>query len=325
MNIETKVLQTIVQYEMISRGDKVLAAVSGGADSVCMLHILNKLKESLGFELFCAHLNHGLRGEAADNDQQFVLELCKKLGIKAYSKKADVSAFALEKGLTTEEAGRKVRYDFFEELSIEYGFNKIATAHNKNDNAETVLMRIIRGTGIDGLRGIPYVRKDGVIRPILNISRNEIEEYCGENSLDFCTDATNAENDYTRNKIRNELIPYLEKEFNPGVSESLVRLAENAGDDGEFLSRYAERLYGRLKNPVPIGKAVSLHIESLNLVEKSISARVIRFAAADAVKDIKLEKKHIDDIFELMSKGTGTAIDLPQGLKAKNQLWLVSV
>lgn len=319
-----KVLETIRENNMIKKGERILAAVSGGADSVCMLHALNQLKSSLGFDIYCAHLNHGIRGEAADNDEKFVIELCGKLGIPVFTKKVDVIALAKEKKLTTEEAGRLARYTFFEELAKRYGIEKTATAHNKNDNAETVLMRILRGTGIDGLKGVSYVRADGVIRPILSLSRAEVEDYCAENGLEYCTDASNFENDYTRNKIRNELIPYLEKEFNARTVDSLVRLAENARDDGKFLDNYAKRLYARLNNPLPKKDSVTLHIESLGLVERSIASRIIRLAADDAIDGVKLEKIHIDDIFDLMTKQTGAALDLPQGLKVMVQYgWLL--
>lgn len=317
MSISALVLQTIDKYNMVKKGDSVLAAVSGGADSVCMLHILNRLKADLGFTLGCAHVNHGLRGEAADRDEQFVKELCQDLGVPFYSKKFDVAAIAEEKKQTLEEAGRFVRYDFFGELKSLYGFEKIATAHNKNDNAETVLMRIIRGTGIDGLCGISYVRDDGVIRPVLDISRSEIEGYCAAHNLRFWTDATNADNDYTRNKIRNELIPYLEKEFNSGVTDSLVRLSANAEADSKFLNGYANRLYDRLGSPMTRNAPNTLHIESFKMLDKSIGTRILRLAADRSFKGIKLEKRHIEDIFDLIEKPTGTAIDLPRGLKAE--------
>ncbi len=328
MNIDYSVLQcvqkTVIEHNMLKAGDRVLAAVSGGADSVCMLHVLDRLKKELNIEIFCAHLNHGLRGAAADNDEEFVSELCRKMKIKFYSKKVNVAELAAENKQTVEEAGRNARYDFFAELCREYKLNKIATAHNKNDNAETVLMRIIRGTGTDGLGGIPYVRDGVVIRPVLNVSRGDIEEYCRVNALKFCTDATNADNDYTRNKIRNELIPYLAKEFNPEITDSLARLAENVGTDARFIGGYAERLYDRLCSPLPGKKPVSLHIESLQMIERAIAVRVVRLAAAKAVEGLRLEKKHIDDIMALMEKQTGASVDLPGGLCAHVEYgWII--
>ncbi len=323
MSISPQVLQTIFKHNMIEKGDKILAAVSGGADSVCMLHILSRLKADLGFELACAHINHGLRGEAADGDERFVKDFCKKLGIKCYVKKTDVGALAKEQKLTVEEAGRKVRYDFFAELKEKYGFCKVATAHNKNDNAETVLMRIIRGTGIDGLSGISYKREDSVIRPILDVSRPEIEEYCKLYKLDFCTDATNFDNDYTRNRIRNELIPLIEREFNTKVSDSLVRLANSADEDSRFIRGYTERLFARLGSPLPNKIPNALHIESFKMVDRAIGSRVLRLAAEKSAAGVKLERKHIEDIYGILDKPTGTSIDLPDGLKAGiNYGWL---
>ena len=328
MSNEKSVLQkveiTIRRHNMINSGEKILAAVSGGADSVCMLSVLRQLKEKMNFTLVCAHLNHCLRGESADTDEKFVENLCADYGIPFFSKRVNVADLASRKKMTLEEAGRFARYEFFEEVMNSEAVSKIATAHNKNDNAETVLMRIIRGTGIDGLKGIAYIREDNVIRPVLDVSRSEIEAYCAMNGLSFCTDATNADNDYTRNKIRNELIPYLEKEFNEKISDSLCRLSQNARDDSEFLNGYARRLFERIGNPLPGKRPVSLHIESIGMVEKAIAARVIRIAANEAQPGINLEKKHIDDIFELMLKNTGTEIMLPMELKASVQYGWIS-
>lgn len=322
MNISSLVLKTIEKYNMLECGDKVIAAVSGGADSVCMLHILNNLKNDLKFSLCCVHINHGLRGEAADRDEAFVKALCVNMGIDFYSKKFDVARLAEENKITCEEAGRNVRYSFFEEIKTKYGYNKVATAHNKNDNAETVLMRIIRGTGIDGLAGIPYMRNDGVIRPILDISREQVEEYCTENNLEFCTDATNLENDFTRNKVRNMLIPFIEREFNAKISDSLIRLSDSAEEDSKFLKSYTKRLYQRLGNPIPGSKLNTLHIDSLKLLEKPILTRILQLAAEKS-SPAKLEKKHICDIIELLNKNTGASINLPQGLVAEiNYGWL---
>ena len=323
-SIVQTVMTTVFEHNMIKKGDRILAAVSGGADSVCMLHILNRLKDSLGFSIYCAHLNHGLRGEAADKDEKFVIELCGRLNIPVFTKTVDVEALADDKKLSTEEAGRMARYEFFGELSKKFRIDKIATAHNKNDNAETVLMRIMRGTGIDGLKGISYVREDGVIRPILDVSRADIESYCSKNNFDFCVDATNFENDYTRNKIRNQLIPYLEENLNPNSVDSLCRLAENAREDAEFLEGYARRLYSRLSNPLPGAENVTLHIESLSMVDKAIIARVIRIAAEEEKPELRLEKKHIDGVIALMTKNTGASIDLPEGLTVSVQYgWLL--
>ncbi len=310
-------LRTIEDCGMLEKGDRVLAAVSGGADSVCMLHVLNILKDKLKFSLYCAHLNHGIRGESAANDEAFVVNMCKDLGIKVFVEHANVLELAENENLTVEEAGRQARYEFFSRICKENKINKTATAHNKNDNAETVLMRILRGTGIEGLKGISYVREDGVIRPLLDVSRTEIEEYCAENGLSFCTDETNLHNEYTRNKIRNKIIPYIEETLGENIMGSLVRLSQNATADADFLDRYSRRLYERLGNPMKNRKPVVLHIDSLALLERSVATRVIRIAADEALSGIKLEKKHIEDILGLLKRQTGAAVDLPCGLRAE--------
>jgi len=327
VSVKECVIRTIEEHKMLNTGDRVLVAVSGGADSVCLLHVLNSLKSELNIKLYVAHLNHMIRGEEADNDQRFVESLCKNLGIKCFVKKTDVPALAKSLGLSEEEAGRKARYDFFYEIKNEIKINKIATAHNKNDRAETVLMRIIRGTGLDGLTGISYNRVDGVIRPILDISRENIEKYCKENELNFCTDSTNSDNDYTRNCIRNKVLPYLKENFNTSIVETLVRFSDIASKDAEFLNAYATRLYERINNPMPSHKPNALHIESLGMLDYSIKARLIRIAAKKSVgDDIKLEYKNVTDILKLAEKETGAGIDLPSGLRVENSYgWLVFI
>lgn len=314
-HISEKVKATIKEYEMVNRGDKVLVALSGGADSVCLTHILKGLSNELKIEVYAAHLNHGIRGGEAEHDEMFAKAFCDKIGVPFISKTVKVEEVAAAEGLGVEEAGRKERYAFFGEVCRMGGQNVIATAHNRDDLAETVLMRIIRGTGIDGLSGIKFVREDGVVRPLLKISRAEIEEYCRENSLSYCTDSTNADNNYTRNRIRNELIPYIKENFNPNIIETLANLSQSAGHDSDFLEGYAKRLYQRIGNPMPHRKPVVLHIESVKMVDNAILARLIMAAAREAMgQDFRLEKRHIEDILSLMDKETGTMLSLPKGL-----------
>lgn len=321
-----KISNLAKRYDMLENGDSVLVALSGGADSVCLLHSLVKLEESLNIKVYAAHLNHMIRGSEADEDENFVRSFCKKQGVKLFVKKVNVPELASERGYTLEEGGREARYEFFSQLRDEKKIKKIATAHNKNDRAETVLMRILRGTGVDGISGIPKTRDGGIIRPLLDVSREEIEEYCLENELSYCTDSTNLDNEYTRNRIRNELIPYLKENFNPKVVDSVVRFSELASEDAEFLNAYAKRLYKRINNPMPKKKPCVLHIESLELIESSIKSRLIRIAAADALKteNLKLEQKHIRDIIALCGSESGTGIDISGNLRVENQYgWLV--
>jgi len=326
--IISQLKNTITTHEMLARGDSVLVGLSGGADSVCLIHVLHELKSELNITLAAAHLNHGIRGADSDSDEQFCAELCAKLGIEFYSKKIDLvgrdDPGVPRKNETLESAGRTARYEYFAELKREHKFDKIATAHHADDQAETVLMRILRGTGISGLAGIRYTRDDGVIRPLLNVSRTEIEEYLRANNLGWRTDKTNADTGFTRNRIRAELLPYLESNFNPNVREALQRLVSTAGEDGEFLENYARRLYKRLKNPLPTSE-ICLHIDSLALIERPIAVRLVRIAAQDALGVFpQLENKHIDDIFALATAAkSGTSLDLPNDLRvAVNYGWL---
>ncbi len=313
--IREKVKNTIEEYDMIKKGDKVLVALSGGADSVCLTHILKALSREMKFSLYAAHLNHGIRGEEADRDEDFAKEFCQSLDVPFLSKTVKAEEIAKNEGLTVEEAGRRERYAFFREVCKMGGQRVIATAHNRDDAAETVLMRIIRGTGTDGLSGIKFVREDGVIRPLLRVSRKEIEEYCTENNLKYCTDSTNADNDYTRNRIRNELLPYIRENFNPNITESLINLSDSAKSDSEFLNSYARRLYKSLGSPMPNRKPVVLHIESMEMVDDAIMSRLIIAAAKEAMGEgFYLEKKHIRDILTLKDKKTGAMLNFPKGL-----------
>lgn len=327
MNIKEKVIKTIDEHSLIAPGDKVLVAVSGGADSVCLLHVLNDIKDDLKITLGAVHLNHMIRANDADQDENFVRNLCSELKIPFFCSRINVSEMAETEKLTVEEAGRKARYEFFRKIKTDEKFDKIATAHNKNDRAETVLMRILRGTGLDGLKGISYSRDDGVIRPLLDVSREEIELYLKNRSVRFCSDYTNADNNYTRNRIRNEVLPYLSENFNPSIIEALVRFSEVVSEDADFLNAYAKRLYERLNNPLPSHKPSALHIDTLKILDYSIKSRLVMIAAEKASgKKVKLEYKHILDILELLEKQTGAGVDLPFGLRVENNYgWLVFI
>lgn len=319
-----KVQNTINQQGLAENGSSVLVAVSGGADSVCLLHVLSSIKNSFNYNISAAHLNHSIRGAEADRDEDYVIGLCKKLKIKCYTEKTDVPKLAQEKGMTEEEAGRRARYEFFERVLSENNIDYVATAHNKNDQAETVLMRIIRGSGLTGLRGIKYKREDCVIRPLLDVSREEIENYCREAEIDFKTDSTNKDDNYTRNKIRHQLIP-LASEINPSVIDALANLSKTLGDDADFIDNYAKRLYARINPPLFKGSYKAIDIESLKLIDnRSIVSRIILLCARDAMgSGYSLEKKHIDSICSFFESEGNGSINLPKGLVVqKSYGWL---
>jgi tRNA(Ile)-lysidine synthase len=249
--IKDKVAMTIEDRNLIEAGDHIVVGVSGGPDSVCLLHILHGLSKEHDFRLTAVHVNHRLRGEEADRDQAYTEALCKRLGILCVVFSCDIKAMAQDEGMTTEEAGREFRYRSFfevrENIIVTNGHIKsvkIAVAQNRNDRAETVLMRILRGTGPDGLAAMDFIREDGVIRPLLSIDRSEIEAYCAEQKLAPRIDPTNLESLYTRNRIRLELIPYLEKNYNGEVLSALDRLSRIASEDRAF---FREEVYRLLK------------------------------------------------------------------------------
>lgn len=305
-----RVLNTMREHNMLTI-NSVLVALSGGADSVALLHIMCKLSEEYGFKVYAAHVNHGLRGDEAARDADFSKQLCDRLGIEYFVKKADVRALTEEWGVSEEMAGRKVRYDFFAELMEEHGIDVTATAHHKNDSAETIVMNFMRGSATAGLCGIPY-RRDRFIRPLLDVSRSEIEKYCAENSLDYVIDKTNLDTVYTRNKIRNILIPKIEKEFNPNFCDTVTANAKIIRDDEDFLKKTAEDEYRRIVNDnnVSVDEILSLH--------KAIARRVIRMMMDSICGTADIPSSAVDAVCKLCKTGrTGAACDIAKGVIAR--------
>lgn len=243
--LKGNVIDTIKRYNLIKNGDSIVIGVSGGPDSICLLHILNELKQELNFKIYVAHINHLIRKEA-EEETEYVQEFCKKLGVECFVKRIDVQKEAKELKRGTEETGRKVRYEFFEEVLEKTKSNKIATAHNNNDKVETIIMNILRGSGTSGLKGIEPIREDKYIRPLIDIEREEIEKYCLENKLEPRIDKSNNENIYTRNKIRNVAIPYIKQEFNPNITKTINRLSEVVSEENEYLDKITERTFNEI-------------------------------------------------------------------------------
>ena len=231
--MKNEFLKNLKSYNL--EGFGVLLAVSGGKDSMTMLDLFNYFKYELKLNLVVCHFNHSLRDDA-DRDEKFVKTQCEKYGLKFYSKKEDVLLYSNENKLSTEEGARFLRYKFFDEVKRIENLEYIATAHNKNDLAETVIMRILRGTGINGLIGIQSERGD-LIRPILNFSRDEIEKYIEENNIPFVEDKTNFEELYLRNKIRLNLFPILKNEYNPRILDAISRLSNIAFYYGNLIKK----------------------------------------------------------------------------------------
>ncbi len=301
-----KILKTIEEYNLIENGDKIVVGVSGGPDSICLVDILNEIKndKKIDFEIVICHINHMIREEAKE-DQEFVKEYAVSKNIPFYSKEVDVAKLAQDKKISTEEAGRNVRYEFFQEILQKINGNKIATAHTKNDNAETVLMNLLRGSGTSGLKGISPIRDKKYIKPLIEITREEVEEYCRENKLNPRYDKTNQENIYTRNKVRNILIPLIKKEFNPNIIETIDRLSKLITKDNEYLDRIAKEKYDELLIKEE-EKEIILNLKKFNIQDQVIKSRIIIYTIKRLLGTSQgIEKIHIDDIIKLCEKNIG--------------------
>lgn len=305
-----KVFKEIKENNLIREGDKVIVAVSGGPDSICLLHILNQLKTKIDFKIFVAHVNHMLR-EEADEETQYVEEFCKKLEIDCFIKKIDIRKVSREQKIGTEEAGRRARYEFFDEIFMKKGANKIATAHNKNDRVETVLLNIIRGSGISGLKGIETIRENKYIRPIISIEREEIEKYCKKNNLKPRIDKSNFEDIYQRNKIRNKLIPYIKEEFNPNIIKTIDRLSQLAAEQDEFIKSITEKKYKEILIEEKENN-ITLDLKKFNLLDKVIKKQIILYTIKKVFGSIcGIEKVNIDDIVKLCGNNIGNKFLTP--------------
>ncbi len=307
-----KVLETIRKYNLIEDGDKIVLGVSGGPDSICMLDNLREVKEEqiIEFEIYVAHINHMIREEAID-DEKYVQEYCKKYNIECFVKRADVQKIASEKKIGTEEAGRKVRYDFFEEVLQKTESNKIAIAHNKNDKIETIIMHLLRGSGLSGLKGIEPIRDNKYIRPLLECERTEIEQYCEDKKLNPRIDKTNFENEYTRNKIRNIVIPYIKKEFNPNIIQTLSRLSDLAADESNYIELQTQKAFEKIL----IAKEkeqITLNLKEFNKQDKVIKNRLILYTTKELMGSTQgIEKIHIEDIIKLCQNNVGNKFLTP--------------
>ena len=302
--MEEQVIQTITKYHLIQSGDKLVLAVSGGPDSLFMLDILNKLKQKLNFEIVACHVNHMIREEAED-DEKFVKEFCKEIEVECYTKRIDVAQYARNFKIGTEEAGRIIRYEFFEEVLKKTNSDKIAVAHNKNDKVETIIMNLLRGTGVLGLKGIEPIRDKKFIRPIIECERTQIEKYCQDKNLNPRIDKTNFENIYTRNKIRNVIIPYIQKEFNPNIVEGISRLSEIATEEDEYLNQITAQKYNEIL--IENSKSqITLDLKLFNKENKVIKRRLVLYTITSLMGTAtSIEKVHIEDIIKLCGNNIG--------------------
>lgn len=311
INIRDKVKDSIKKYRLINKNDKIVIGVSGGADSVCLFYLLNSLQRELGFNLHIAHLDHMLRKESG-KDAQFVAKLAQRLKIPLTLGKIDVKPLA--KGISLEEAARNARLAFLLKVATKIKAKKIALAHNFDDQVETVLMRILRGTGLSGLSGILPKRKMEnieIIRPLLGIKRKEIEIFLKNRKISFCIDKSNADEIYFRNKIRHNLLPLLEKEYNKNIREVLFSLAQNAACDYDYLRTSAARFLKNNNGKLSLSKLVKLHPSIIRLKLRA----AISFLQGNTRR---ITFKHIQELEDLVfSRPVGSIVDLPKKIHAK--------
>ena len=321
--LKQKVLEFIKDNEMIRHGDSVVVGLSGGADSVCLILLLNEIKKDIDFDIKAVHINHGIRGESADRDEAFSKALCERLSVPFECFHIDVPTLAKNSGLTLEEAGRNARYECYAKEG-----NLVALAHHIDDQAETVLFNIVRGSGIKGVGGIEPVKvRDDitVIRPLLCISKDEIIKYLQENGEEFCVDETNLENDYSRNLIRNEIM----KDFNSIQPQSARHIADMAAELREaesFIYDEAVSLFNEVatedySNPElcenDSNSAIFISVKGLKDKPQIVVRYMIIYTIKQLVSTYKdITRTHIEDVYSLLYKGKGKMIMLPFGITA---------
>ena len=311
-----KVLAMVRTHSLLTAGDRAVIGVSGGPDSVALLHIMLQMQKEYNLYLHVAHLNHQFRGKDADEDARFVADLAREWGVDCTVRVVDVPALSREKGLSPEDAGRQARYALFSGVAKENGCNRIIVAHHRDDQAETILLNLIRGAGLEGLTGMKPIREDRIIRPLLHVSRQEVEAYCQEHKLHSRQDASNLQTDYRRNKIRLQLIPFIEKEFNPQFRKALGRTAVILADENEMMQSLADEIVQQQQKMSE--NECSIPVDILRNEPVALQRRIVRKMIANwHGSTVGLAYEHIEQIIRLVrNMRTGKRIPLPGGLEA---------
>ena len=294
MNLKVK--QTIERHHMLNSGDTVLVALSGGADSMALLNVLYSIKDEYSLTLCAAHFNHKIRGDEADRDEKFCVEICREMGVELFVESADIPALSKQRGIGEEECGRQERYAFFERVDPDA---KVATAHTLSDCEETFLFNLARGASLKGLTSIPPVRGN-IIRPLISCSRDEIERYCEQNNIEFVTDSTNLQDEYTRNRIRHRAVPEL-KNINPSFDAAFSRCVDSLREDEELLSMLSDAAVERAR------LADGFLTEPIAALHPSLKRR----AVASVVEEMTGEKPqlhHIEAVCGIIENGGDTQV-----------------
>jgi len=306
---------TIRRHGMLEPGDTVLVGVSGGPDSVALLHALVTLGPAWSLSLVIVHLNHQLRGPTADKEAAFVKALGAHLDIPCVIGSKDVMSFSVDNRLSIQEAARNARYAFFQETAEAYGAKKIALGHQKNDNAESVLMHLLRGTGPKGLAGIPPVRENRIIRPLLDVSRRQILRFLEQHGQEFVQDRSNLDDKYLRNRVRHELVPFLEGRFNANSLQRLTRLASIARDEEDFWDAMVQNTFEDLAIEHKDDRIVLSAVQMVRL-HRALLRRLIRHVVLALTGSLKrLDHNHVEAVVRLIARSSPSGwLDLPRGI-----------
>jgi len=312
-----KVKNFIQHNNLIIAGDCIVTGVSGGPDSIALLYILNEIKEELAFRLVAVHVNHSLRDQA-DHEEAFVRRCCLEWQIPFYVQKVDVRAYAEKSKISVEEAGRECRYKFFRKIKQKVAGTRVATAHHQDDNAETVLFHVLRGTGIKGLRGIMPVSGD-LIRPLLGVNKEQILNFLTKQGLSFCLDHTNFDSRYTRNRIRNILIPQIKKQYNPNIVSVLNQLASIAREENDYLEKQSVKAWNRVVES-ETDDAVIINLPRLRLMHFALQSRIIMLALAKVRGSTGWKMADAQKLISLSGKeGSSKKIILRKGLEGRKE------
>ena len=320
MDFIGKVRATVENYRMFEEGDTVIVGVSGGVDSVVLLHVLMLLRDEYDLSMVVAHLDHGIRGEESRREGDFVRDLAHGMSLPFEAAVADVPVLAKKQRITLQEAAREARYRYYEEIRKKYNAQRVATGQTADDQAETILMRVIRGAGLRGLKGIPPVRGGVYIRPLIETSRQEVERFASSEGLSFVTDSSNIKDIYLRNKVRHDLIPHLEREYNPSIRVGLNRMATILSREDDYLDRKTEEaMAGLMKGN---GEELSLDIPRLTAFHEALWFRVLQKALARVLGgDLRsIKTVHLDGICRLLAhRAPNKVLCLPQGIYAEKR------
>lgn len=313
-----KIEQTIKKYSLLENGDHVLVALSGGADSCALLLSLVGLIQANNLKMVVAHFNHGLRANESKGDEVFCRRLAKKFNLAFVTER--MRHLSIPKGISPEDYFRRERYRFLDKVAMDHGANKIALGHHLNDQAETILLNILRGSGLDGLKGFLPMRENKYIRPLIEVSHQEINDFLKEAGVEYRQDSSNNNKVYLRNHIRNELIPYLKEKYNPRIEQNLARMADIIRRDDEFIGKYVSAI---LTSPQiqKKKKEVSFSAEYFKRLPISLGYRLLKAVLEDLVPENKgFSSSHIQSVVDLVNKSSsGKSVSLPYRLRAQKE------